>query len=87
MAKVIFKPNGAGFREVLNSGSVQSLCLSEIQAACSRANSMTKGEFTCNVRPGRNRCHAMCYPAHSARGNLAARDNLKKNILLKAKGW
>lgn len=84
--KVTFKMNIAGFDEVRNSGPVQARCHEAARAVASRANSMTRGLFYSDVRPGRKRCHAMVKPSDGERGNIAVKDNLRKNILLKALG-
>lgn len=84
--KVTFKMNVAGFDEVRNSGPVQALCLGKAQSVAARANAETRGSFTADVRPGRKRCHAMVKPADGESGNIAVKDNLRKNILLRALG-
>lgn len=82
-----FKANLAGFRELRNSAGAMEACMAPARAACARANAMTKGEFVADVRPGKTRCHAMVKPADGPTGDIAARDNLRENVLLRAKGW
>lgn len=85
--KVDFKVNIAGFNEIRNSGGVQSLCLSKAEAIAARANAQTHGRFVADVRSGKTRCHAMVKPADGSDGDLAARDDKRKNILASARGW
>lgn len=88
MAKAVrFKVNIAGFREVRNSAGAQAVCLEKAQAIASRANGQTHGRFVADVRAGKTRCHAMVKPADGDAGNLAVRDDRRKNILAKARGW
>lgn len=86
-SNVRFKYSKAGFDAVRNSAGAQEVCLSYAKAIAARANAQTKGSFVADVRPGKSRCHAMVKPADGGAGDVAARDNLRKNILARARGW
>ena len=81
MARVRMKINVAGFDEVRNWASTQSACMEIAGGIAARAEGMSHGSFTADVRPGSHRCHAMVKAADA----IAARDCLRRNALLKAK--
>lgn len=80
MAKVKFKLNGAGVRELLTgkdmSGIIEGMT-SEIQGRAESASSLS---FVSDVRGGRNRIVGRVSPGDAH----AYYANLKRNILLKA---
>ena len=79
-----FKANEAGFRELRNSAAVQDALLEHANGIKGRADSMANdaGGFSADVRPGRNRAHAVVRAA-SGKSIASCRD---RNTLLKAVG-
>lgn len=76
MAKVDFKLNGSGVRELLRSKEMQDICKSYADKA---QQSLGDG-YEVTIHVGENRCNAMV----SAESFAAKRENLKENTIIKA---
>lgn len=53
-----FRPSNKGFIDLRNEGFVQDACLSKAREVASIASGASGRAFSCDVRPGRSRCHA-----------------------------
>ena len=84
MAKIEVVMNSDGARELLNSSGVQSILLARAQRIKSSADGMGSGKYEADVRPGKNRAHAM---VKTPEGDfLTMQSQVKHNTLLKALG-
>lgn len=79
-----FKQNVAGFRELRNSDAVREVLLEKAEEIRKSADSMVgeSGGFSADVRPGKNRAHALV----RAKSGKAAAHCRDRNTLLKAVG-
>lgn len=75
-----FKPNIYGYRAIMNSGEIQGVCLASASAMKNHADSMGSGRYSCDVRPGRVRCHAIV----GTTDIVSRRSNAKHNTLRKS---
>lgn len=82
MTKGRFKWNPGAAAKVMNSAEIQAEILDIAQSAATRASAMTGESFVADVRPGRNRAHAMAKTTNYA----SRRANAKTNALLKGLG-
>lgn len=53
-----FVPNIKGFIELRNEDFIQSVCLKKAREVASVAGGACGRSFSCDVQPGRTRCHA-----------------------------
>lgn len=53
-----FVPNAKGFSSLRNEASIQKECLMAAQAVASIAGGISGYACSCDVRPGKTRCHA-----------------------------
>lgn len=83
MARVTFKPNIAGFREVRTSAGAVSVCSSAAAGVASQAAAMSNGgAFGIEVQAPTDRCVIAVKPED----RKALRACLRDNVLLKALG-
>lgn len=82
MANVKVKMNSAGARAILNSAGVQGNLLNRANGIKASAEGMGNGKYSADVRPGKNRAHAMVKTTDF----VSIKSNAKHNTLLKALG-
>ena len=80
MADVTVKMNSSGARQILNGSAVQGELLKRAEKIKARADGMGSGEYSADVRPGKNRAHAMVKTTDFK--SMAS--NAKHNTLLKS---
>ena len=80
MARVKVRMSSAGSRAVMNSEGVRADLLARADRIRERAESMGSGAYAADVRPGRNRAHAMVKTTDAR--SIAS--NAKHNSLLKS---
>ena len=80
MADVTIKMNSSGARKILNGSAVQGDLLKRAEKIKARADGMGSGEYSADVRPGKNRAHAMVKTTDFK--SMAS--NAKHNTLLKS---
>lgn len=80
MADVTIKMNSSGARKILNGSAVQGELLKRAEKIKARADGMGSGEYSADVRPGKNRAHAMVKTTDFK--SMAS--NAKHNTLLKS---
>ena len=74
------KINSTAARQILNSGVVQGELLKRAQRIKSSADSMGAGTVAADVRPGKNRAHALV----KTTDHISKKSNAKHNTLLKS---
>ena len=80
MAKVKVVMKASGARQLLNSQEVQDDLLERANRIKGRADSIGSGKYAADVRPGKNRAHAMVKTTDV----LSMASNRKHNTLLKS---
>jgi hypothetical protein len=80
MANVKVKINSSGARQLLNSSAVQGELLKRAEKIKASADGMGSGKYAADVRPGKNRAHAMVKTTDFK--SMAS--NAKHNTLLKS---
>ena len=80
MADVKVKINSAGARKILNGSAVQGDLLRRAEKIKASADGMGSGEYAADVRPGKNRAHAMVKTTDF----ISKKSNAKHNTLLKS---
>lgn len=82
MAKVKVMINSAGAKSLLNSSEVQADLLKRAERIRARADGMGSGRYEADVRPGKNRAHAMVKTPQGDFKTMASQ--AKHNTLLKS---
>lgn len=82
MAKVKVMINSAGAKSLLNSSEVQADLLKRAERIRARADGMGSGRYEADVRPGKNRAHAMVKTQQGDFKTMASQ--AKHNTLLKS---
>lgn len=80
MARAAVSMNHAGARAILNSGAVQADLLARAERIRDRAGAVGSGSYEADVRPGRERAHAMVKTTDA----LSIASNAKHNSLVKS---
>lgn len=80
MAKVRVVVKASGARQILNSQEIQDDLLERANRIKSKADSIGSGKYVADVRPGKNRAHAMVKTTDAR--SMAS--NRKHNTLLKS---
>lgn len=80
MAKVRVVVKSSGARQILNSQEIQNDLLERANRIKSKADSIGSGKYVADVRPGKNRAHAMVKTTDAR--SMAS--NRKHNTLLKS---
>ena len=80
MADVTIKMNSSGARKILNGSAVQGDLLRRAEKIKASADGMGSGKYAADVRPGKNRAHAMVKTTDF----ISKKSNAKHNTLLKS---
>ena len=80
MADVAIKMNSSGARKILNGSAVQGDLLRRAEKIKASADGMGSGKYAADVRPGKNRAHAMVKTTDF----ISKKSNAKHNTLLKS---
>lgn len=80
MADIRVEMYHSGAREILNSPEIQAELLRRAERIREAANGMGSGVYEADVKPGKNRAHAMVKTTDF----ISMKSNAKHNTLLKA---